>query len=362
MKIKLISIVLILTGIILGWTNPSVSPLFIEKLFRFSSLIPAVIFLLSRRKIFYHLALIPVLLYPLFIFLSPSYNTLVHSELDKLLAMQQFLTSEVYESNMVNLGIEKGDILYFVSFGYYLSGLGLLTGMRDIRSLKFILKFSTLPVVLLLVTWLCLHISTDLMDRDYAIGRGIYSFIERINSFSGVIERYGYIYFKAGEFDARHSEETWEKRFYLALIHKNEGDFQQSLDLYKNIRPGREDLINVQLSDLYLKILHSKLSASEKIYLFKDIGALYQTSDLQIYLACLYLGDRSYNNAISLIEDVAPVISNKYILADLYNLLGDIYSSINEVNLSRLYYRKSLKMYDRVKNGNSHAYKGLAGW
>jgi tetratricopeptide (TPR) repeat protein len=200
------------------------------------------------------------------------------------------------------------------------------------------------------------------MERDYTLGKGIYLLLKRVNSFSHCIDYYDYLYFKAGEFDQRRGKESWEKMLYQAVLYKNNSYFKQSFEILRAIRHYKKDLVDLELADLARKVPISKLPIPEKIDLLRDIALYDHDPDLKIYLACFYMKEKTHHNSISLLQDTLPAVRNKFILSDLYNLLGDIYGELKEVSLSRHYYTKSLHTYDRVKSGNFHAYKGLSGW
>ncbi len=359
---KVLSILLIIVGILLGWTRPPVSPLFFEKVLRILLLVTLLAFLVTRQTFFYKTSLLAMLFYPLLIFLTPSGYHFVIQELDKLVSLKSFMTGQIFESNLVNLDITDEDINYFIGFGYYVSAMGFLIGIRELRNLKFVVKSIVFPASFLIGVWILLFSSIFLMERDYPLGKGIYLLLKRINSISHCIDYYDYLYFKAGEFDQRKGRKSWENIFYQAILYKNNSYFKQSLGLLKEIRSHKRNLIDLELADLVRKVSTSELSITEKIDLLKDISLYYHDPDIKIYLACFYMKYKAHHSSISLIQDTLPVVRNKFILSDLYNLLGDIYGELRETNLSRYYYTKSLHTYDRVKSGNFHAYKGLSGW
>lgn len=360
--LTILSIVFMVMGIIFGWTYTSINPSFLDRFLRICCLVSILIFSLTKKRVFFSLALVSVLFYPLFTFLSPSYFTVMANELDRFLTLKKILSTQVYESNMSNLDVVQGNYTYFVAFGFYVSLVGVIARIRDFKTARFVIVSTLVPAVFLGLVWLSIFSSIFFMERNFSAGRGLYSVIKGVNTLSHVISQYDYIYFKAGEFDIKHNKETWEKDFYRASIYKENGEFTQSLALMKSLRGKAEKLIDLQLTDLSAKVITSHLPLSDQLSLLKSINEIHQTTDQKIYLACLYLKSRSYHNALFFIEDALPSVKNKYILADIRDILGDVYGDVHEVKASRTNYKKSLDTYDRVKNGNFHAYKGLAGW
>lgn len=353
---------LLLIGVTLGWTNQSVSSIFFEKFLRIFCFTTLLASLMAKRKFFYHLSLLSVVFYPMLIFLTPSTHQFINYELSKLVSLKNFMQDNIFESNMINLVVTNEDIHYFLSFGYYVSLLGFLIGIREIKTFKWIVKVVLISGSFLIVIWLLLASSIYLMNRDKAFGKSVYLLLKHLNTFSHVINDYDYIYFKAGEFDQNKGKESWERTFYQAVIYKNNNDFIRSLDLLKRLRSHKTSLINLQLADMASRVPKSTLSRGEKINLLSNIYIYYPHPDIAIYLALLYFENKTYHSVISLINDAIPHVRNKYILADLYNVLGDSYGGMNEVYAARFHYKKSLMMFDRIRSGNFHAYKGLAGW
>ena len=261
----ILSLLLILVGIVLGWTHQPVSPLFFEKYLRIFILAALFAFLLTRWAFFYRVSLLALVVYPLLIFLDPSYYNFVSQELDKLVSLKSFMNSEIFESNMVNLDITNEDIHYFLGFGYYVSAMGFLIGIREVKNLKFVAKWIVLAGSFFIAIWILIHSSIFLMERDYTLGKGIYLLLKRVNSFSHCIDYYDYLYFKAGEFDQRRGKESWEKMLYQAVLYKNNSYFKQSFEILRAIRHYKKDLVDLELADLARKVPISKLPIPEKI-------------------------------------------------------------------------------------------------
>jgi hypothetical protein len=346
----------------MGWTRPSIHPIFFEKTLRFLVIIFAVFFSLTRKKMLFNLSLVLVIFYPLFFYLNPSCYSFLNTELNNLLSLKHFSRTHLFEPAILYIDVVQGSFAYFVSFGYYLSILGVFVGIINLQSLKFTIKASILFVVLGGILWFCVYATCALVDKNYSAGRNLYSLLGKLNSFSHVTDDYDYIYFKIGEFDAKRGKESWENKFYQALIYKENNQFELSLELFKQLIKKRKRLVELQLSDLIMKINASSLSESRKLFLLRNILILYQSPELEMYLACLYFQDKSYNNSISLAQDAIAHTKNKFILADLYSLLGDIYGATGDVKTSRQWYYKSLQVFNRIKSANMHALKGLAGW
>jgi hypothetical protein len=52
----------------------------------------------------------------------------------------------------------------------------------------------------------------------------------------------------------------------------------------------------------------------------------------------------------------------KIVFSDLYNIIGDMYQKTEDIADARATYKKSIGAWDRVKDGNYHAWVGIAGW
>lgn len=155
-----------------------------------------------------------------------------------------------------------------------------------------------------------------------------------------------------------------EVYFFLANNLEAVGSFIESRQMYQrsiNLPPAKKALAKANVEESIADLKEKNLGAAmerieEALRLDKNqIEALFYATYISFVL-------RDHQLALYYSSLLFDRCREKLVFSDLYNILGDTYQRMGNVLDARDMYIRSRDAFDRVKNGNYHAWVGIAGW
>jgi tetratricopeptide (TPR) repeat protein len=152
--------------------------------------------------------------------------------------------------------------------------------------------------------------------------------------------------------------------FFLGVNLEDKGLFIESKEMYQkalSLPPTRKALartiVKEALDDFKEKEFGSAMERLEEAFKLDHsqieglFYATYISSILKDQKLTLYYSHLLFDRC-----------REKIVFSDMYNILGDVYQKTEDAADARDTYKKSINAWDRVKNGNYHAWVGIAGW
>ena len=155
-----------------------------------------------------------------------------------------------------------------------------------------------------------------------------------------------------------------ESYFFLGKKEEQEGSFNKALKFYTladRLAPTQRaiprTIIKKVLFDSSKKNLDFSLPLLSYAYSLNP-----DRIETNFYLLNLSYKSKKFDSGIRYGEFLIENSGNNILLSDVYNAIAKIYGELDQKQLSRDMYKKSLDHYDGLRKGNYHAWKGLAGW
>ncbi len=152
--------------------------------------------------------------------------------------------------------------------------------------------------------------------------------------------------------------------FFLGVNLEDKGFFIKSKEMYQkalSLPPTKKALartvVREALDDFKGKEFGSAMERLEEAFKLDNnqIEALFYAT----YISSVLKDQKSTLYYSSLLFDRCR---EKIVFSDLYNIIGDMYQKTEDIADARATYKKSIGAWDRVKDGNYHAWVGIAGW
>jgi len=152
--------------------------------------------------------------------------------------------------------------------------------------------------------------------------------------------------------------------FFLAKNLQQVRSFSKSREMYwesMSLPPTRRALAKAMVDEAIMDI-KEKSFGSAMDRLNEAYGLDRNNFESLFYMAYISFVLKDRKSASYYSGLLFDSCKEKLLFADLYNILGDTYNKTGELVDSRNMYIKSVDTFDRVKNGNYHAWVGIAGW
>jgi len=155
-----------------------------------------------------------------------------------------------------------------------------------------------------------------------------------------------------------------EVYFFLGKNLEGVSSFIKSREMYQkalSLPPAKKSLATVLVreaaDDFKGKEFGSAMERLEEAFKLDNnqIEALFYAT----YISSVLKDQKSTLYYSSLLFDRCR---EKIVFSDLYNIIGDMYQKTEDIADARATYKKSIGAWDRVKDGNYHAWVGIAGW
>lgn len=335
---------------------------------------------------FLFLLLVIVLSFPLQIHWDYIFVNSISSEIGQFKDIRQFANKNLYESNFLSLPEElrPSDISDIwvdpwlrvlvtaesLGIGFWIVLIGTVIVSRKLGRRKFImaLLFSIILSLPGIATASFLTLGRDAFIRgNYSKSVNVYKRAMSINQSFGnrTLKKLELYYLWVGE-SLFHLGVKDTPEVYLFLGKNLEGvdSFVKSKEMYEramSLPPVKQSL--------------AKALVKEALYDFKEkeFGSAMERLEEAIKLDRTQIEAPFYMTYISFVLKnqqltlyyaglVLDRCKEKLLVSDLYNILGDMYEKTEDPADARAMYRQSISTFDRVKNGNYHAWVGIAGW
>jgi len=315
----------------------------------------------SKKKIFFNIMLFFLFLYPVTLILNPSWFYFIENESNIVNFLKRLLGFSIFESNFKQIKIVN--TYSFVAYGYFLTLVGTIMILKKRKfNLLLFIKLSFLTVFFLCFINIFIHLSSSYLERNNLLGKKIFYLLNKINKKIDIISNDFNLYLEVGEFDAFNGFRTSYASLFLIYTKSQNNYLSEAIyELSKLKLKKNKSMFNYISFILAKDISQSSFSINQKINLLERIYHLNPTIEIKLILGTYYYKNFDFQNSIIILTNTINQLRNRYLLSDIFNVLGDIYS-YSSVEIAREYYQRSLKAYDRVKGGNFHAFKGLAGW
>ncbi|HZX13967.1 MAG TPA: hypothetical protein VFF49_06165 [Thermodesulfobacteriota bacterium] len=296
-----------------------------------------------------------------------------------------FAASYIYEPNIVGSpGIVVSDISYLwndlgsrvlltvesLGIGFWIAFIGTIIVSRKLGRKKLViaLLFSIILSLPGIITDFFLTLGRDaFLKGNYLRSLDMYRLAMRINQSFGnrTLKELESYYIWVGE-SLFHTgvEDAPEVYFFLGNNLEGINSFIKSKEMYQesmSLPPARKVLARVTVKEAFNDFEEKRFgSAMERLEeAFKLDRNQFEALFYMTYVSFVLKNQQLTSYYSSLLFDRCKEI---ILLSDVYNILGDVYHLSENFPGSRTMYRKSIKTFDKVKNGNYHAWKGIAGW
>ncbi len=348
-------------------------------------LLPIAILTFIGIRWFLFFLLIIVLSFPLQIHWDYAFLQNVISEVMQKENIKQFAKSYIYEPNIVGSpGITITDISYLwddawsrinltresLGVGFWIAFIGTIIVSRKLRIKKFVIALLLSLTLSLpgIVTASFMALGRNaFLTGDYLRSADMYNLAMKVNQSFGnkTLKDLESYYLWLGE-SLFHTGVNDAPEVYFFLGNNLEGidSFIKSEEMYQesmSLPPAKKVLARVTVkeavNDFEEKRFGSAMERFEEAFELdrNQFEALFYMSYISFVLK-----DRQLTLYYSglLFDRCKEII----LLSDVYNILGDMYHQAENFSPSRDMYIKSIDTFDRIKNGNYHAWKGIAGW
>ncbi len=362
---SIIAHILIFFGLVTPWQSLHLSlhQFYWVRFFKLVYLCNYLIFCLSSRykTLAFNFMIFFLALYPICLILNPSWYSFIQNEIDMIEFLKSFLGSSIFESNFKQIKILN--VYSFIGYGYFLTFLGtFIFFCKENFNLSIFIRMLSLVICVLCLIYFFIYLSIHYLEKNNMLGRKIFLILNTLNNGIDIISSKTDFYLEVGNFDSFNGIASPESQLFLVYLYGSNGRFSNAIYELKNLKYRISKPIFDNISFILAKeIVLSSTSINQKILFLKQLYSANSSIEIRIILGILYYKNSDYKNSLVILTDILKKIKNRYLLADMYNLLGDIYSYFY-VAKAREYYKKSILSYDRVKSGNFHAFKGLAGW
>lgn len=293
-----------------------------------------------------------------------------HSYEPNIVHLEKYLPVTFFDLPLESIGPKIKLVIYSLGIGYlvsFLCSLFLLTRLN--------LKQLLLTVIILFVILVPTAVEEYYIDKGKGTilngeyGKSIYYLNKAKESNkilrNGNLSETGFFNLMVGENLYRDGQrETPQSNFFIANKYEQTGSFQKAVDKYRmseELAPAKDytarALIKKSIADMDNKRFGSSLTALNNAYLINP-----DRIETIFYLQYLNSAIKDNERSISYGKLLIEKSGNKLLLSDVYNLLAKTYSELNQNQVSKEMYRKSLKNYDNLRKSNYPAWKGLAGW
>jgi len=349
-------------------------------------LIVAISAIIRNRWFLLFPLLVIVLYFPLQIHWDYVFIQDIISEITQKGKIQQFAEGHVYEPNIVNppedlkpsdtsdlwndpwsriiLAIES------LGIGFWIAFIGIIIISRKLGRKKFIIALLcslalSLPGMLT-ASFLTLG-RNAFLKGDYVKSLDRYKFAMEINQFVGkrTLKEAEFYYLWIGEslfhMGVKNAPEVY---FFLGKNLEEADSFIKSKEMYQkslSLPPARKALAGAMVAeaknDFNQKRFGSAMESLEEAFRLdrNQFEALFYMTYISFIL-------KDKQSSLYYSSQLFDICKERTLISDVYNILGDMYHRAEKFADSRDMYRKSIKAFDRKKNGNYHAWVGLAGW
>lgn len=332
------------------------------------------------------LIILAVFAFPLVLSGNYLFMEKIVDELNQIAGIINFSKTHIYEPNIVhlekhipvtvfNLPWESVSskiklVIYSLGFGYLVSFLCSLFLLTRLSLKQLLLTVIILFVILIPTAVEDYYIDKSkgaLLNGEYAKSINFLNKAKESNKIlrNGHLADTGFFNLMLGENLYRDGyQEAPQSIFFIANKYEQSGSFQKAINLYRmseELAPAKDftssAMIKKSIIDMDDKRFGSSLTALNSAYLINP-ARIETIFYLQYLNSVLKDNERSISYGKLLIEKSG----NKLLLSDVYNILAKTYSELNQKQVSKEMYRKSLKNYDSLRKSNYPAWKGLAGW
>jgi len=205
------------------------------------------------------------------------------------------------------------------------------------------------------------------LKGDYVKSLDRYKFAMEINQFVGkrTLKEAEFYYLWIGEslfhMGVKNAPEVY---FFLGKNLEEADSFIKSKEMYQkslSLPPARKALAGAMVAeaknDFNQKRFGSAMESLEEAFRLdrNQFEALFYMTYISFIL-------KDKQSSLYYSSQLFDICKERTLISDVYNILGDMYHRAEKFADSRDMYRKSIKAFDRKKNGNYHAWVGLAGW
>lgn len=361
------------------------SPVFLSWGLLFLLIVILAIIGVSRWFLF--VLLVVVFSFPLQIHWNYIFVEDISSEVVQMNNIRQFARENIYEPNIINntpTDISPSDInnlwsnpwarvvltVKSLGAGFWVAFIGTIIVSRKLGAKKIIfallVSFALSLPGIITASFMVLGRSAFLVG-DYSRSVDMYRIAMRINQSFGnkTLNKLGLYYEWVGQ-SLFHMgiEDIPEIYFFLGRNLERVNSFMKSKEMYResaNLPPGKKALARVMVeeavSDFQKENFGSAMERLKEAYVLdrNQVEALFYMT----YISFLLKDQGSALYYSSLLFDKCK---EKLLFSDLYNIIGDVYQRTDNLADSNAIYRKSINVFDLIKRGNYHAWKGRAGW